>query len=874
MTSIFRRLAALVRRRRLDRDLDDEIAFHLAMREQQYRDGGATEADARTAARRQFGNVTAVKERTRDVWLFGALETVAQDVRYALRTLRRSPAFAVVAVFTLAVGIGGNTAIFSLVDAIRLRAIPFGAADRLVTLWGTMQRAKAERRGTSYPDYLDWRAGTRSFDDLAAFDSQTVTLDTGDDPERVSGECVSASFFPLLSVAPARGRTFRADEDAIASPVRVVLLGDGLWKRRFGADPNIVGRSIVLNGQPYDVVGVMPPGFKGLSDRAEVWTPFARYAPAAAMAERGNRGFVVLGRLKRGVSLDAAQRDADAVARQLEQAYPKTNAKRGIEVSSIEDELFGGVRPALLTLMAAVAFVMLMACANVANLLLARSEARRRELAVRAAMGAGRGRLLRQLITEACVLTALGALGGIALARAAIPLLLAHNPIAFPSFVAPHIDARVAAFTIAVAGLCGIVIGLAPAWSSRGADLAASLKEAARGSDGRASRRIRGALVVVEVALAVVLLVGAGLTIQSVRRIAAVDPGFDPQSVLTLHVSIPAGRGLAEVREIVDRVGRVPGVSSAAFGSDVPLDGRAAATLYSVEGQPPPDPAQFPRTYAHTVSPDFFAALRIPFVAGRTFDDADVRPSSQAIIVSERIAKRFWPGQDPIGRRIKFGMLPNTNPWFSIVGVVGEVKYRGLPDNPTADPDVYAPFVDRRSQVALAVRTGLPPSSVVDAVRTAIRSVDRAIPIYGVATMGESMADQTAQSRFLMWLMGVFGAVALLLAVVGIYGVMSYLVAQRTREIGIRVALGASGRQILSLVVGNAVRLIAAGVAAGIGGALALQRLVASILFGVTATDGAAILAVTLLAIVALAACYLPARRAARVDPLIALRYE
>jgi predicted permease len=892
MLTLWHRLAALFRRRRLERDLDDELAFHLAMREAGYRQDGATPSDARFAARRQFGNLAYVKEQCRDMWTFHPLETLAQDVRYALRTLRRAPGFTIVAVLALAIGIGANTAIFSMVDAVRARALPYHDPSRLVQLWGNVMRATVERRGASYPDYLDWRARTTSFEDMAAFDTQTMTLAGLDEPERINTEFVSAPYFALLGLSPSRGRTFAAEEDLVATPVPVVVLSDGLWKRRFGTDPQIVGRTLTLNTRSYTVIGVMPPGFKGISDTAELWVPFSWYAPPGVMNDRGTRGFAALARLKPGVTLAAAQAELDGVSRQLEQAYPNTNEKRAVEASPLDVELFGALRPALLTLMAAVAFVLLIACANVANLLIARSEARRREIAVRSAIGAGRGRLLRQLVTEGCVLTLIGATVGLLLARAAVAVLIAQSPVTFPSFVTPGLDLRVALFTVAVSLACGILVGLAPGLQARTVDLSDALKETARGSDGRRSQRVRSALVVAELALAVVLLVGAGLMIRSVRNLAALNPGFDPEGVLTLHASIPRASAppaaappapgpqppppppVVYARALLERLRAVPGVTAVALGNDLPLDGNSGASFYSAEGQPAANAQNMPRCYVHRVTPEFFTTLRIPILSGRTFTDAEALPAPAAVIVSERVIKRFWPGQDGVGKRVKFGSLANNSPWLTIVGVVGEVKYRGLPENPTADPDFYLPFADRNQQVAIAVRGSVPPATLVAPIRAVVRSADPSIPIYSVAPMDELIGSQTAQSRFTMWLMGVFAAVALSLAVIGIYGVMSYLVTQRTREIGIRLALGAGGRDILRLVVGNGARLIAAGIVIGVAASFALQRLVSSLLFGVTAADTASGVAVAILGGVALLACYLPAVRATRVHPLQALRYE
>jgi predicted permease len=884
LIAVWHRLRAIVRRPRLDRDLEDEIAFHLSMREADYRTDGISAADARLAARRQFGNIGQIKERTRDMWTFPSFESVRQDVRYAVRTLWRSPGFSVVAIAVLAVGIAGNTAMFSLVDAVRLRALPYAESDRLVVLWGNVMRARLERRGASYPDFTDWRAQSTSFEDMAAFAETRMTLSGSGDATRIVVETVSASYFPLLRANAASGRTFAADEDLVPQKEAVVVLSDAFWHRQLGSDPQVVGRALVLDGRPYTVVGMMPAGFRGLGDRADVWVPFAMSDTAEGLAQRGSRGFEVLARLKPDVPRDQAQAELDAISRRLEQAYPQTNEKRGVEVSPLDQELLGQIRPALSALMIAVAFVLLIACANVAKLLLARSEARQREIAVRTAIGAGWGRLFRQLVTESCVMTGIAAMLGLALAAVVLRVLLQASPVAFPSFVRPHIDLRAGLFAAGISIAIGIILGLAPALHGRVSRLSAALKDSARGSDGARARRVRAVLVVAEMSLAVVLLVGAGLMIRTVQHLVAIDPGFNPDRVLTVRVSIPrqetsaAAEGppplVVAARTLLDRVRALPGVASASLASDPPLAGLDSAVFYAAEGQAATGAQTMPRAYVHRVTPDFFTTIGIPLRSGRVFLESELSPASRVVIVSESVVSRFWPGQDPIGKRIKLGALASQNPWLTIAGVVGEVKYRGLPENPTTDPDLYFPFIDRVQQVSMIVRTSGEPGALIPSVRQAIRGVDASIPVFGIFTMRDRISEQTAPARFTTWVMTTFAAVALLLAAVGIYGVMSYLVSQRTREIGIRVALGASPREIVRLIVGRGARLIAIGVVLGTLASVVLQRVMASLIYRVSILDGATAVAIAALACAGLLACYLPALRAGRVDPLVALRAE
>ncbi len=812
------------------------------------------------------------------------LDSVRQDIWYAVRTIRRSPGFSVVAIGVLALGIAGNTAMFSLLDAVRLRALPYPDAERLVVLWGNVMRTKLERRGASYPDFLDWRAQSTSFEGLAASDETRMTLSGRGDASRILVETVSASYFPLLRATAAVGRTFAADEDVVPQKVAVAVVADAFWRRELGGDRQVVGQALILDGRPYTVVGIMPPGFRGIGDRADAWIPFVMSTSAEGLAQRGSRGFQVLARLKPGVSRAGAQAEMDAISRRLAQAYPDTNEQRGVEVAALDEELLGGFRPALRALMLAVAFVLLIACANVANLLLARSEARQREIAVRTAIGAGWPRLLRQLITESCVFAGIAAALGVALASTGLQVLLGASPVAFPSFVHPHVDRRSALFTILLSFIVGIVLGLAPAMHSRVARLSDALKESARGSVSRRARVVRSALVISEVSLAVLLLVGAALMIRTVQHLVAVDPGFDPDRVLTARVSIPRraaeqpsdgpGPLVVSARTLLDRVRALPGVTNASLVSDPPLSGLDSAVFYTAEGQGLTNAQTMPRAYVHRALPDFFTTMGIAIRQGRTFLDSELTPTSGVVIVSEQIVTRFWPAQDPIGKRLKLGALTSTNPWLTIVGVAREVKYRGLPENPTTDPDLYFPFIDRTQQVSLVIRTASDPTGLIGSVRQVIRDVDPSIPVFAVFTMAERIADQTAQSRFTTWVLGAFGAIALLLSTIGIYGVMSYLVAQRTREVGIRIALGATPRQIVRLIVGRGALLVGSGIVAGSAASIALQRVMSTLLFQVSIVDGATIAAIAVLAVTGVVACYVPALRAARVDPLVALRAE
>jgi predicted permease len=723
LSILLHRLKALLGRARLDRDLEDELRFHIEMRQQK------TGLDP-LAARRRFGNVSSFKEVCREMWTLGSIEILWQDVRYALRTLRKSPVFTGVAVFALALGIGANTAIFSVVNAVVLKPLPYRDPGRLVLLWGNVRRMKVERRGTSYPDFADWRSQSKSFDGMAVYNPVGSTLTGGDEPERVKCEQVSAAYFSILGVTPILGRTFLPSEDQVPMRDQVVILSEGLWKRRFGADASVIGKTLrTASGRNLNVVGVVPASFGGISDSVDMWVPYMLSGSAGNLAERGDRGIAVLAHLKPGVSLAQAQAELDVVCQRLAREYPGTNEARGVEVAPLDTELLGDIRPAVLALLGAVAFVLLIACANVANLLLARSEARQREIALRVALGAGRLRLWRQLITESCVLATIGAGAGLLLALFGVRILMATSPVTFPTFVHPGIDPPVALFTLLVSLLCGIVMGFAPAIHSRIARLHTTLKEGSgRVAGGKMPQRFRDGLVVVEIALTLVLLIGAGLLIRSFRELNGLNPGFDPQHLLCLTAGLPripprqteppaadepsvAHLDLS-TRQILDRVRALPSVASAAIATDLPLSGIENAVFYTAEGQPAVTAQNIPRAYYHRVTPEFFQVLRTPLIAGRSFSPEEINGNAPVVIVSENVRKRFWPGRDPIGKRIKTGGPASHNSWLRVIGVVGEMKYRGLPNNPTADPDIYGPWSDEERDILLVIRTALDPAGL------------------------------------------------------------------------------------------------------------------------------------------------------------------
>jgi putative ABC transport system permease protein len=810
------------------------------------------------------------------------------DFRYALRTLRRRPTFTAAVVLTLALGIGTSSAVFSLLDAALIRPLPFAEPSRLAMLWGVAgpERDGARRaiRGASFPELSDWRTLSHSFSDVSAYDNFSLNLGTTGDPRRVDTEMVSASYFRILGVAAARGRTFTADDDRVPDASPVAVISHALWTTQFASDPGIVGRSITLNDRPFTIVGVMRDGFHGLSFDTDVWVPMMMISLTAskgALESRGGRWLGAIGRLRPDVTLESAQRDVNAVARQLEARYPDTNRERGVQLYSLQDSALGTTRQLLVALFVAVMLFLLIACANVVNLQLVRATSRRREIALRMAVGADGARLIRQLLVEGVTLAAVGAIAGVALAVWGLGALLPLLPAgALPRYVDPSIDWRVVAFAAGLTAMCGIIFGLAPALAVRRLTVSDSLKEGARSAAGGiASLRRLGPqqlLVVSEIALALVLLVAGGLMVRSLRQQLAVEPGFRADRVVTARLTLPRGRypGQARVQfvnALLSRVRALPQVESAAIGSDMPLGGNSNAGSMFVDGVTP-EPV---RSYRHGVTPDYFAALGIAVMSGRAFTAADRDSAQDVAIISSAAARRFWPGQDPVGRQFRFGDATGSK--VTIVGVVGPARFRDLTtDLTTSEPDIFYPFAQLPdADLALIVRTSGDETTVMAAIQREVSAIDPGLPLYRVLRMTDLVNRQTATARFGSSVLGSFSLVAMLLASIGIYGVLAFVIGLSRREIAIRLALGATRGQVVRLIVRQGMKLVAIGVVVGLVGAYYATGALSAQLFGVTATDPLTFVVVPLLlATIALAASYLPSRIAARIEPQQVLKSD
>jgi putative ABC transport system permease protein len=811
------------------------------------------------------------------------MEALWQDLKYGARMLAKSPGFTLVAVIALGLGIGANTAIFSVVNAVLIRSLPFRNPDRLVMVWENNRTRGRDQNVISPANYQDWRDQNSVFDSMAGMFDNRVNLTGVDDPEELPTQFVESNFFDLLGVNAAIGRTFTAEEGQPGKE-QVVVLSQGLWKRRFGGDPGIVGKTIKLSGRDFTVVGIAPSGLQLVirqgsltGKQAELWAPLAF---SQSSRTRRGRFMMSIARLKPGVTLAQAQAEMDGIAGHLEEQYADFNTGWGVNLVPLQNQLVGAIRPALLVLLGAVAFVLLIACANVANLLLARAATRQREIAIRTALGAQRGRIVRQLLTEATVLAALGGVLGLLLAIWGVDLLLALAPRDLTGLKDIGIDYRVLGFTMAVSVLTGVLFGLAPALEASRPNLNESLKEGGRGTAGGGrSHRWRNAFVVVEVALALVLLIGAGLMIRSFARLQSIDPGFDAKNLLTVRLLLPTSKygqdsqRIAFFKQLGERLDSIPGVRSAGAISVLPFGTGGAATSIEIEGRPAPPPGQQLVGDVRVVDNGYFGTMRIPLLQGRTFTEREQTQESHVVIINEAMARDFFPGEDPIGKRVTISMKDENLP-SEIIGVVRDVRHAAL-ETP-ARAMTYWPYPELAySGLTLVVRTESEPLAAVNAIRREVLALDKDQPIADISTMEQLLSDSVSRARFSAMLLGVFAGVALLLAAVGIFGVMSYGVSERTHEIGLRMALGAQASDVLTLVVRQGMVLTLGGIVIGLGAAFALTRVMSSLLYGVSATDPLTFAAISvLLAAVALLACYLPARRATKVDPMIALRYE
>jgi putative ABC transport system permease protein len=898
LRKLFHRLRASLRRGKIEREIDAEMRFHLEMETAENIRRGMSEEEARRAARRSFGGVERTKEAYRDIARFRLVEDLWQDLRYGVRMLRTQPGFSVIAALTLALGIGANSAVFSVVNAVLLRPLPYRDPDRIVTVGH--YRAIFDADVVCGADFLEWQDQAKVFEQIVAYSSGRVDLTGSGEPARLGAGFVSADLFATFGVAPARGRAFTLDEDKPGG-APVVILSHGLWQRRFGGDPQVIGRALTLGGQSRTVIGIMPPGFQFPED-IDLWMPLALNVSQELRREPNTASAVnVIARLKPGVTLEAARADLSVILERQQRAWaagpgytkdPNMYTDVQVRVIRLSERLVGDVRLALLAQFGAVAFVLLIACANVANLLLARASARQKEMAIRAAVGAGRFRLVRQLLTESLLLSLAGASTGLLLATWGVKLLVKMNPggIARINESDPYslMDGRVLAFTCAVAVLTGLLAGLFPALQASKTDVNETLKaqSTARSVVG-GGRRTLPALMIAELALTLVLLVGAGLMIKSFLRLLSVPKGFNPDGVLTLVLSpspikYPWGsqQRRAYYQELLARVQALPGVHSASLTSFLPLAGMTLGMgLQQIEGSPPFEPGKQPMTEINLISHDYFQTMGLQMRAGRPFTAHDGSEAPQVAIINETLARRFFTDENPIGR----WLLPLHMNAKTIVGVVGDTRHLGLDQE--VHPEIYAPYLQEPNyemrlvvraasgQIRLASHASL--SSLAAAIRNQVRAQDPNEPISQIVTMDERLSDSVAARRFHMLLFGVFAAVALAIATVGIYGVISYAVSRRTHEIGIRMALGAEPRDVLRMVVGQGIRLTLIGVAIGVAAALGLTRVIESLLFNVSATDPATFVSITLLlVIVALIASYIPARRATKVDPLIALRSE
>jgi putative ABC transport system permease protein len=888
------RLFGLFDHRRREREIAEELESHLAMHIEDNLRAGMSPEEAQRRALIKLGGLTLTKELQREQRGLPMLETLLQDLRFGARMLMKQPGFTLIAIVTLALGIGANTAIFSVVNGVLFRPLPYYEPERLVMMWAEQPIQQAQLGVTDYSvtnaDFVDWRNQNQVFEQMAAMYGHRGNLMGGGEPESVAVLNASSSLFPLLNARLAVGRAFLPEEDR-AGAERVVVLSHGLWLQRYGADPQLIGQKITLDNTAYTVIGVTAPDFQfphrgELPARFKITTKVDLYRPLAftpaEMNDRLDDHLAVVARLKPGVSAEQASVNMSAIARRLAEQYPQTNKDRGARLTPLHQQAVGKARTALLVLLGAVGFVLLIACANVANLLLARAAGRRKEMAIRAALGASRRRVVQQLLTESLLLAIAGGIAGLLLAWRLVALLLLMASDNLPRAQDIRLDTRVACFTLVVSLLTGIVFGLLPAVQASKIDFGEGLKEGTRGGVGLLRRRLRGCLIVGEVALALVLLIGAGLLIRSFAQLTEVDPGFDPRGIVMMNVwpqppKYTNAQANAFHQQTLERVRALPGVEAATMVHPAPLSGDSRSADFGVEGRPSPTEEPF-NAGLRIVSPDFFKTFHVPLINGRLFAESDDAKAPPVVVVNESLARNYFANENPLGKRIV-----SSGQTYAIVGVVGDVKHSALDEE--AKAELYLPMGQssrrtmtlavRASGDPLAVRASGDPLQIVAAVRGQIRAVDTEMPIFNLQMMERLIDKSVAPRRFNMLLLGVFALVGLALAAVGLYGVMSYTVTQRTHEIGVRMAMGAQTDDVLRLIVGEGLKLTLIGALLGLGGALALTRLLKTLLFGVSATDPLTFIVIAaLLIMVALLACWIPARRATKVDPLIALRHE
>jgi putative ABC transport system permease protein len=898
LASVRYRLRVMFRPGRHERELDEEIRFHLsldAMQREHAARGTLSEADARWAARRRFGNLTTAKEEARHMAGLGFFDTTEQDVRFALRSFRRSPGFTTVAILTLAVGIGANTAIFSAVNAMLLRPLPFAKPERLMQVNLTVPRRgdvpARDDAPWSYPKYVVFKKAQTIFSDLTLWTASQGTVRVGTDAERTNYELVDGRYLPTLGQRAALGRNFGPEEDATPGGPRVAMLSDAFWQRRFNADSSVLGQSFTLDRQPYTIVGVLPPGFRGVSGTADVFVSFMSQ-DAQQLGEPWSHGYDLIARLKPGVTPETAKAAVKQLGGVVADAYPHPQVKNerwGAVANELDrTRVDPVVRRSLLVLLGAVGLVLLIACANVANLFLVRAAGRRREIAVRLAVGAGRRRLVRQLLTESVVLSALGGMASVLMAWWGVKLLAALNPstslrvqrlggIGAVSFDSITLDPAAFLFAALLTIVTGLVFGVVPALQATHPSLTGDLKSDSERSRVGGVRGLtsRNLLAIVEIALAVVLLAGSGLMIRSLAKLLGVRPGFDPEQVLTMRFTIDgvARDSLATFYDqVIERLGAIPGATNVGFADCPPLNGGCNGTILLHRDRPAPAPGTEPNVGVHWVSPGWFATMRVPLKQGRVFTRNDRAGVQKVVVVSEGAAKAYWPGQDPVGKPVSVGQGGFYDDTAYVIGVVGDVRYGTLDSLPV--PDVYLSYYQSpRGRMTMFVRTVGDPRAIIGAARREIASIAPGVPLYDIRPMPERVATAMGYARFSAMLLAAFAVVALALAALGTYGVISFAVSQRTKEIGIRVALGATRATVLRLVVGQGIGLAIVGGALGLVGALAATRVLRSLLYGVAPSDPATLVSIVALLVVAvIAASWVPARRAASVHPSDSLR--